>query len=71
MSAISTDWAPARTATPRTLAVRRSREEEFHFALESYIARYRKHHAVPDDVASGRKSGSKFRLLRPLGWNCR
>ena len=40
MSAISADWAPTETATPRSRAVKRSREDEFHSALESYIANY-------------------------------
>jgi hypothetical protein len=72
MSAISTDWAPTETAAQRTLAVKRSREEEFHSALESYIANYRRRHAAPIEVAGGPKSTSNFWFLpRLTNWSRR
>jgi hypothetical protein len=60
MSAISTDRTPTETATPRTFEVKRSREEVFHSALESYIAHYQKCHAAPGEVASGRSTPRVF-----------
>jgi hypothetical protein len=72
MSAISADWAPTETATPRNHAVERSREEEFRSALESYIANYQKRHAVIIEVAGGRKSTSNFWFLpRLTNWSRR
>jgi hypothetical protein len=70
VSAISTDWAPSETATPRTRAVKRSREEEFRSALESYIANYQKRHAAPVEVAGGRHGASNFWFLpRLTNWS--
>ena len=63
MSAISTDWAPTETASESTPAVKRSREEEFHSALESYIANYKKRHTAPIEVASRSKSMWNFWFL--------
>ena len=63
MSAISINWAPTETTTQRTPAVKRSREEEFHSALENYIANYKKRHAAPIEVAGGSKSMSNFWFL--------
>jgi hypothetical protein len=72
MSAISTDWTPTETATSRTLEVKRSREEVFHSALESYIANYQKRHAAPIEVAGGPKSTSNFWFFpRLTNWRCR
>jgi hypothetical protein len=72
MSAISTDWTPTETATPRTLEVKRSREEVFHSALESYIARYQKRHAAPIEVARGRnRTSSLWFLPRLTNWSRR
>jgi hypothetical protein len=72
MSAISTDWTPTETATPRTLEVKRSREEVFHSALENYIANYQKRHAAPIEVARGRNSTSNFWFLpRLTNWSRR
>jgi hypothetical protein len=70
MSAISTDWTPTEMATSRTPEVKRSREEVFHSALESYIAHYQKRHAAPIEVAGGRKSTSNFWFLpRLTNWS--
>jgi hypothetical protein len=70
MSAISADWAPTETATPESRAAKRSREDEFHSALESYIANYQKRHAAPVEVAGGRKSVSNFWFLpRLTNWS--
>ena len=70
MSAISTDWAPSETATPRTVAVKRSREEEFRSALESYIANYQKRHAAPNVVSGDRHGASIFWFLpRLTNWS--
>ena len=71
MSAISTDWAPSETATPRTPAVKRSREEEFRSALETYIANYQKRHAVPVEVSGGRHASNFWFLPRLTNWSCR
>jgi hypothetical protein len=72
MSAISADWAPTETATPRGRAVKGSREEDFQSALESYIANYRKRHTLPIEVAGGRKSISNFWFLpRLTNWSRR
>ncbi len=72
MSVIATDWAPTETATPRTPAVKRSREEEFRLALESYIAHYQQRHAAPPAVARGRRGGSNFWFLpRLTNWSRR
>jgi hypothetical protein len=66
MSAISTDRASTETTTPNTTAVKRSREEVFHSALESYIANYQKRYAVPIEVAGGRKDTLNFWFLPRL-----
>jgi len=66
MSAMSADWAPAETATPRNDPAKRSREDEFHAALESYIASYQKRHAVPARVAAGRKRASSHWFFERL-----
>ena len=72
MSAISTNWAPTEAATPGTLTAKRSREEEFRSALESYIANYQKRHAVPVEVAGGRHGASNFWFLPLLtSWSRR
>jgi hypothetical protein len=72
VSAISTDWGLTETAAQRTLAVKRSREEEFHSALESYIGNYQRRHAAPIEVAGGPKSTSNFWFLpRLTNWSGR
>jgi hypothetical protein len=72
MSAIISDWARAETETPKARVANRSREEQFHCALESYIADYRKYRAVIDDAAGGRDSASNFRFLpRLANWRRR
>jgi hypothetical protein len=72
VSVIATDWAPTETAIPRTLAVKRSREEEFRSALESYIANYQKRHAVPIVAAGGRRGAANFWFLpRLTNWSRR
>jgi hypothetical protein len=60
MSAIISDWAPTEIEAPKAPAANRSREEQFHRALESYIADYRKHRALTDDAAGGRDSAWNF-----------
>ena len=67
MSAISTDWAPPKIAPSTTLERKRSREEVFHSALESYIASYRKRHTAPVEVARR----SPWLFLRLMNWSRR
>lgn len=70
MSAISADWAPTEPETRGALEVKRSREEVFHSALESYIASYQKRHATaaPVEGAGAPNTPSNFwfplRLMR-------
>jgi hypothetical protein len=72
MSAISTDWPPTKIATPATPERKRSREEVFHSALESYIASYRKRHAAPIEVARRRSSAaSPWFFSRLMNWSRR
>jgi hypothetical protein len=66
MSAIISDWARAETETPKARVANRSREEQFHCALENYIADYRKHRALTDDAAGGRDSAWNFWFLPML-----
>jgi len=66
MSAISTDWVPTKIATPPTPERNRSREEVFHFTLESYIASYRKRHTAPIEVARRRNGTSDLWFLPRL-----
>jgi hypothetical protein len=66
MSAIISDWALAETGTPKARAANRSREEQFHCALENYIADYRKHRALTDDAAGGRDGASIIWFLPML-----
>jgi hypothetical protein len=70
MSAISTDRVPTKIATPATPERKRSREEVFHSALESYIASYRKRHSAPNEVAPRRNSAaSPWFFPRIMNWS--
>ena len=71
MSAIISDWARAETKTPTARVANLSREEQFHCALESYIADYRKHRALTDDAAGGRESASLWFFARLVNWSRR
>jgi hypothetical protein len=65
-SAIISDWVRAETKTPTPRVANRSREEQFHCALERYIVDYRKHRALADDAACGRDSAWNFWFLPRL-----
>ena len=72
MSAIISDWARVETESPTARVANRGREKQFHCALESYIADYRKHRAVTDDAARGRDRASNFWFLsRLINWSRR
>jgi hypothetical protein len=58
--------APTETAAPTSPAVKRSREDEFHAALESYIANYQKRHSPPAGVSGDLKGASNFWFLPRL-----
>jgi len=72
MSAISTDWVPTKIATSPTHERKRSREEVFESALESYIASYQKSHAAPVEIPR-RWSGASSRWFFPrlMNWSRR
>jgi len=64
MSAIISDGTPS-TESPRTHSAKAGkncrREEEFRSALDSYIAGYQKHLAVPTGIPDARTSDPRHR----------
>jgi len=70
MSATSTDRVSTKIATPATPERKRSREDVFNSALESYIASYRKSHAAPIEVARRPSSApSPWFFPRIMNWS--
>lgn len=79
MFAITYDWMPFETETkteaPTNHSIKinkkYSREEEFRSALDSYMADYRKHHAMIANKARGTHNTRFTFLPRLANWNRR